>query len=134
MKELIRDVVRSYSQQKLTENLFQSLMKKLRPKPFQEYQRVVDRFLDSQDFNIETKDDGFGKEETVFYIDSKEYPELIVKNGWNRDHEPKRMLYVKDKFLRKMELYIPQKGLMVCMVEWAKKKLEDKKIEDYQIY
>ena len=118
----------------LVEGLLSTLKDKLIPKPFGKYQKIVDSYLDSQDFRVIKYDDGNGKHITVIYSDSVSKPEFEISMGWdNKTHERQKKLYIQTRVIRNLENYIPQKGLIVCIVDWVKRKTGDNSIEGYEL-
>jgi hypothetical protein len=134
MRHLIKKVLREFNEKNnVKEDISDFILKVLKKYPYQEYQKIVNSYLNSKDFKIEKTKDENGKDVTLIYTKDIQNPELQVKMGYNRHHDFKKMVYINTRFLNNMELYIPQKGIVICVLEWVKKKTGDKKIEDYQL-
>lgn len=133
-KDTIKDMFDSINDKSnLDEGLSDFIFKKLNIYPFKEWQKIVDGFLDSLDLKMETKINPYGKEE-IHFSDENEKPLIKVGLGWDKDHNPiENMATIETRLVRKMENYIPQKGLIICILHWLRKKTGDKSIEKYQL-
>jgi hypothetical protein len=129
MREQIREILHDY----INEGWTDKILKFFNKYPFHEYQKIVNAFLDVQDFKIIRQPGQFGGEDILLYKSNPNVSEIEVINGFNKDHEPSRIMNVRVNFIREMEQYIPRTGLVICIMKWVEKRTGDKTIKDYSI-
>lgn len=105
-------------------------------KPFQEFQRALDVILNNQKFIITKDKDSFGHDKVMFTRPGDKRPIIQVME---RDNEEKgifkkdkiKTAWIDQKFMNRLQGYIPSQGAINLLLNWLQKTLDDKTIVDY---
>ena len=112
------------------------ILKKLGKYPFHEYQKAVNNFLDIQNFKVKIWDtyDDLRQRQVMIYKDNEHLPVIKIRKSLNKDNKWKKVALIDNELLRKMERYIPSKGLVSCVLEWVKNKTGEKNIDEFELF
>lgn len=120
----------------LNEGFTDYILKKLGKYPFHQYQKAVNNFLDIQNFKVKIWDtyDALGQRQVIIYKDNEHLPVIKIRKSLNKDNKWKKIALIDNELLRKMERYIPSKGLVSCVMEWVKNKTGEKNIDEFELF
>lgn len=133
-KLLKENIIRIKGIMGINEDFTDRLLSLFKLKPYKEFQRVVNTYMNLQRLRIEKKESQFIQGTDIFFYDENNKPVIKVLNGFNKQHELKRIMFVKHDFMQKIENLISQKGLVVNIMEWVKNKINEPNIEEWEYF